>query len=91
MTSDIVTLQEAKLFCRVDGDAEDGIFAVLIGAASDAVVDVADGWTPGSPAPDRIKLAVLAHVAQAYDQRQDGVDMPAAAGRLVFPYRKLGI
>lgn len=91
MTPDIVTLREAKLFCRVDHDAEDDIFEVLIGAASAAVVDVADGWVPAGPVPDRIKLAVLAHVFQAYDLRHEGVDMPPAAGRLVFPYRKLEI
>src|SRR3546814_2833575 len=38
--ADLVTLNEAKLYLRVDGDDEDDTIALLIAAASDAVRDV---------------------------------------------------
>lgn len=91
MMPEIVTLQEAKLFCRIDGNQDDTLLALLIGAASAAVMDVANGWSPTDPVPDRIKLAVLAQVARAYDNRADGIDTPEAAMRLLGPLRRLDV
>lgn len=93
MTFELVTIAEAALYCRVDNDEEDSVLAMLISAATAAVLDVADGWLPieGEPVPDRIKLAILAHVAQAFDQRHDGVDLPASAARLTRPMRRLTV
>lgn len=90
MTPELVTLEEAKLFCRISNDEEDAIVTLLITAATDAIVDFADAWTPSDPAPARIKLAILAHVARAYDDR-DGADIPASVARLVFPLRRLDV
>lgn len=89
---ELVTLDEAKLFCRVDSIDEDETIATLIGAASAAILDIADAWTPveGELVPDRIKLAVLAHVALAFDNR-DEVDPPASAARLLSPMRRLDL
>lgn len=89
---DLVTLDEAKLFCRVDSEWDDSTLVMLIGAASAAVLDVADGWTPvvGAPVPDRIKLAVLTHVASAFDNRES-TELPASAARLLNPMRRLEI
>jgi len=91
MANEIVTLQEAKLYCRVDSDEEDALIITLIRAASDAAIDIASDWMPGAEAPARLKLAVLAHVASAYDNRDSGVDSPDAARRLLFPLRKLDV
>lgn len=91
MTLNLVTLQEAKQFCRIDGDEEDAVLTVLIGAASAAAIDHANGWTPTAEVPDRIKLAVLSHIARAYTDREDGADAPQSAGRLLFPLRKLDV
>lgn len=58
MANELVTLQEAKLYCRVDSDEEDALILTLIHAASDAAIDIASDWTPGAEAPARLKLAV---------------------------------
>src|SRR3546814_13560562 len=50
--ADLVTLNEAKLYLRVDGDDEDDTNALLIAAASDAVRDVATGWDGEGDVPE---------------------------------------
>ena len=89
----LVTIEEAKAWLRVDTDEEDATIDTLIAAASAAAFDMADGWLPveGEPVPDRIRLAVLTHVAQAFDNREGGADMPASAGRLLWPLRRLAL
>lgn len=86
----LVTLDEAKAWLRVDGDEEDPVILLLIAAASEAVLATADGWDGTGEAPDRLKLAVLARVAVAYDDR---VNVSAGTGedRLVQPFRVLDI
>lgn len=92
MPHNIVCIEEAKLFVRVDHDVEDGLFFDLIDAATEAVLEYADGWVPDEDnVPARIKLAILCHVARAYSERQDGADIPEAAARLVKPMRRLSI
>lgn len=91
MATDLVTIEEAKLWCRVDSDDEDETFATLIGAASEAVLSVADGWDGTDPVPDRVKLAVLTHVAQAFDDRENGAALPVSAGSLLSPLRNLDL
>jgi hypothetical protein len=91
MKPEIVTVDEAMLFCRIDNEVEVPIVEMLIEAATDAILDYADEWVPSEEVPARIKLAVLCHVARAYDERQDGADMPEAATRLVSPLRRLSI
>ncbi|KQN08150.1 head-tail connector protein [Sphingomonas sp. Leaf28] len=97
MTPDIVSLEEAKLFVRVDHDHEDSLFEVIIQAATDAVLEYADDWKPrddwlpGDEVPARIRLAILCQIATAYDERQDGADTPEAALRLIRPLRRLSV
>lgn len=86
--ADAVTLAEAKAWLRVDHADDDATIALLIRAATDAVRDVADGWDGTDPAPDRVKLAVLARVAVSFDQR---TSLAAGAGELpmLTPLRTL--
>lgn len=88
---DIVTIEDAKLFLRVDAPDEDTLIASLIAAATEAVLAVADGFDPeGEPSP-RVQLAILTHVAQAFGNREDGADVPKSAARLVHPLRSLTV
>lgn len=85
----IVTLDEAKLFCRVTDAAEDSLFAILISAASDAVLAVADGWDGVGDAPDRLKLAALTRISEAYDNRASLERNGAGELSLLSPLRKI--
>lgn len=86
----LVTLAEAKAYLRVDSDAEDTTIALLIAAASEAVLSAADGWNGIGEVPDRLKLAVLARVAVAFERR-DTVTAGEGEDRLVQPFRVLGV
>lgn len=88
--TDLVTLTEAKAFLRVSGSDEDDIIALLITAASDAVITIADDWDGTGDVPARLKLAVLTRVAIVFDNREsvrpgDGED------RLLMPLRGLDV
>lgn len=84
----LVTLEEAKAWLRILDDYEDQLIRLLIAAASDACAEYADGWDGQGDTPPRLKLAVLAHVAAAFDSRET-VDLPAAAQNLARPFREL--
>ena len=83
--TEIVTLAEAKSYLRVDHTDEHGVIATLISAATEAVLEVADAWDAETPVPGRIKLAVLARVAESFDKRHEA---PKAANEvgLILPY-----
>lgn len=68
--ANIVTMEEAKAFCRVLSTDEDVIFETLIAAATDAVAEYADAWDGEGEAPARLRLAVLARVAAYFDSRE---------------------
>jgi hypothetical protein len=86
----LVSLDEAKLWLRVMHDEEDTTIGLLIGAASEAVLEMADGWTPGAPAPERLRLAVLARVAIAFDNREKVTGADGEA-QLIGPLRMLEV
>lgn len=87
----LVTLAEAKLFCRVDGDDEDMTFEILIAAASEAVCEIATEWDGTGEIPARLKLAALVRVAAAFDERESVVDAGRGEERLLLPLRRLDI
>ena len=80
-----VSLAEAKLFLRVEHDAEDGLIQTLIDAAQARVQgDVGTPLNPVSPAP--LRLAVLMLVSRAYER--DDRDMPIQPVEAwIAPYR----
>ncbi len=88
--ADLVTVAEAKAWVRVEGTQDDGLLATLIAAASDAVADYADAWGGIGDVPARIKLAVLARVAAAYDERET-ISEAKGERNLVLAYRTLDL
>lgn len=82
-----VTLAEARLFLRVEHDAEDGLIQTLIEAAQARVAaetgQVLDG---ASPAP--LRLAVLMLVLRAYERGEREMPIrPVEAW--IAPYRQV--
>jgi len=88
--SDLVTLAEAKLHLRVTHDDEDTAIAMMIAAASEAVLDVATGWDGEGDAPVRLKLAVLTRVAVMFDTR-DSIEAGKGELPMLTPLRKLEV
>lgn len=80
-----VTVAEAKLFLRVEHEAEDGLIETLVEAARARVEgDVGLNLTSTSPAP--LRLAVLMLVLRAYERGD--VEMPVAPVEgWIAPYR----
>ncbi len=80
-----VTAAEAKLFLRVEHEAEDGLIQTLTAAAQARVeADVGLSLTSTSPAP--LRLAILMLVLRAYERGDPEMTMEPVEG-WVAPYR----
>ena len=80
-----VTLTEAKLFLRVEHDAEDGLIQTLVEAAQARVEgEVGLSLTSTSPAP--LRLAILMLALRAYERGEVEMSIPPVEG-WIAPYR----
>lgn len=79
-----VTVAEAKLFLRVEHEAEDGLIQTLI-AAAQTRVEGEVGLSLTSTAPAGLRLAILMLVLRAYERGEAVEIEPVEAW--IAPYR----
>ena len=80
-----VTLTEAKLFLRVEHEAEDGLIQTLIDAAR-ARVEGEVGLTLASTSAAPLRLAVMMLVLRAYERGESEMSVAPVEG-WIAPYR----
>ena len=66
----LLTLDEAKLHCRIDHDDEDSLLGALIATATTAVADYLNVTSVDSTAAAPVKSAALLLVGSLYEQRE---------------------
>lgn len=82
-----VSLTEAKLFLRVEQEAEDGLIETLIDAATTRVQDDV-GLILDATSPAPLRLAVLILVLRAYERGDREIPIqPVEAW--IAPYRRV--
>ena len=89
----VITLEEAKLYLKVDGDEDDALILSMINAAEELCQDVLRiPLTDFTPVPETVKQATLYALANLYERRETA-DIKAVievVSRLLFAYRKAG-
>ncbi|WP_447909009.1 head-tail connector protein [Brevundimonas bullata] len=80
-----VTLTEAKLFLRVEHEAEDGLIQTLIDAAR-ARVEGELGLSLASTSAAPLRLAVMMLVLRAYERGENEMSVAPVEG-WIAPYR----
>ena len=92
----LLTLDEAKLHCRVDHNDEDSLLGALIATATTAVADYMnmDADDVDDTAPPPVKSAALLLVGTLYEQRESQGERPYNKNptfeALLAPYRLYG-
>ncbi|QMT41374.1 head-tail connector protein [Neisseria shayeganii] len=92
-----ITVEELKLWARIDEDGEpDSFFEALIEAASAVVLDHIGkpehiGWDLKKPAtmPKQVKQAVCLAAAALYADRENGNPLTPAVRAILMPLRSL--
>lgn len=89
----VVTLEEAKLFLKVDGDDDNTLITDLIKAAEELCQDILRlPLSEFTEVPETVKQAVLYAIGNLYELRE-AADMKALIEfmtRLLFAYRREG-
>ena len=70
----LLTLDEAKLHCRIDHNDEDSLLGALIATATAAVADYLNVTSVDSTAAAPVKSAALLLVGTLYEQRESQGD-----------------
>ena len=87
----LLTLDEAKLHCRIDHNDEDSLLGALIATATTAVADYMNVTSVDSTAAAPVKSAALLLVGTLYEHRESVSDRPytknPAFEALLNPYR----
>ncbi len=89
----VVTLEEAKLYLKVEGNEDNTLIADLINAAEELCQDILRfPLTEFTEVPETVKQAVFYAIGNLYEQRET-MDMKAMIElmkRLLFAYRRDG-
>ena len=87
----VVSLEEIKLYLRVDGEEEDTLISTFINASEDLVAGILRyPLSEFEVVPDIIKQAVMYSVANMYEKREeyDAKEVLDIMTKLLFSYRK---
>ena len=90
-TSTIITAQEVKEWCRIEGDADDTTIDLLILAAQEAAAAHTGLVLDPETCPQGIKQAVAVFVADLYANREGQTVGEKTFYRLLNPYRVGGL
>jgi uncharacterized phage protein (predicted DNA packaging) len=89
----LVTLEEVKLYLKVDGDEDNTLITDLINAAEELCQDILRfPLSEFTDVPETVKQALLYAIGNLYELRE-AVDMKALIEfmtRLLFAYRREG-
>ena len=104
MSGELISLEEAKLHCKVDIDDDDSLIQIFIDVALESAANYLNRpvpWEEGSPAepvfPASVKAACLLHIGDLYIHREAQVlntvlHTNPAYYTLLTPYRlEMGI
>lgn len=87
----MITLADAKAFCRVDHDDDDAVITAMLAAAGDYLAKIGVD-TQTAPVPPAVEQAMLMLTAFFYDHREDVDAEPAGMiDRLCAPYREVSL
>lgn len=89
----IITLEEAKLYLKVDSDEDNTLITSFIISAEELCEDILRfPLTEFSEVPETVKQAALYAIGNLYEQREtlDMHSMIDLMKRLLFAYRKEG-
>lgn len=87
----VVSLEEVKLYLRVDGEEEDTLISTFINVSEDLVEGILRyPLSEFEVVPDIIKQAIMYSVANMYEKREDydAKEVIDIMTKLLFSYRK---
>ncbi|EET5679474.1 phage head-tail connector protein, partial [Escherichia coli] len=71
MTEELITLEEVKLHCRIDGDDEDQLISGYIAASLEACqIHIGRRFDDGLEFTPAIKIGCMMFIAHLYENRQ---------------------
>lgn len=71
MTEELITLEEVKLHCRIDGDEEDQLISGYIAASLEACqIHIGRRFDDGLEFTPAIKIGCMMFIAHLYENRQ---------------------